>query len=174
MIYATAAELATYMDPDAEMPAAVPLATVLIRHASTLVVGATAGATYRTDVDGFATDERTAAALKEATLEQASAWAINDIDPRKGAAGLNPIVTTKSLGDAAVSYGQSAAIQEAIVALASGTSLTDRAYDILRNAGLISNRVGTTVPYIRPKDRIVSDSGDIDGGDADDLPDWVA
>lgn len=141
MIYATPTELANYLDPDAAQPPVPPLATVLLRTASQLVADAISGAVYSTDPDGLPTDARQRAAVRDATLEQAAAWSTNDIDPRRGAAGLKPIVTTKSVQGVAVSYGQSAAIQDALVDLAAGTSLIPAAWAYLHNAGLISNRV---------------------------------
>lgn len=145
LIYATADELAAYMEPDTDPPTPITNGTVLVRSASALVTSAIAAAQYRTDDDGMPTDATLVQALKDATCEQAQAWSLNNIDPRLGAAGLKPIVTTKSLGGAAVSYGQSAAIQDALVALAAGDTLIPSAFDILANAGLISNRVGTVV-----------------------------
>lgn len=143
MDYATPAELAAYIAPDAITPTPPPLASVLLRSASRLVRGMIAGAVYRVDVNELPVLPLLRDALRDATCEQASAWAANGIDPRPGAAGLKPIVTTKSLDGMAVSYGQSAAIQAATVALAGGVTLTDAAWQILDNVGLISNRVAT-------------------------------
>ena len=142
MIFATPAELAHYMDPDASTPTVPPLATVLLRSASNLVIQATAAARYPND-EGVARSERIRNALRDAACEQAQAWSINGVDPRKGAASLKPIVTTKALAGASVSYGQSAAIQDAIVKLHQADELVPSAWAILDNAGLISNRVRT-------------------------------
>lgn len=144
MIYATPTELALYIDPDATNPTPPPLATVLLRTAAALVQRAIAAAVYTVDADELPTDPILRAAVKNATCEQASAWSINDIDPRKGAAGLKPIVTTKALDGVSVGYGQSAPIQQALVELAAGDSLTSAAWLYLSNAGLISNRASTT------------------------------
>lgn len=155
IIYATPEELARYIEPDAAEPQPVKDATVLLRHASGLVTDAISGAVYATTAEGLPTLQSVLKAVKDATCEQAQAWALNGIDPRKGTAALKPIVTTKALAGASVSYGQSADVQQAIVDLASGLSLTAPAYLILENAGLITNRVGTARnTYTRPLERI--------------------
>jgi len=142
-VYATAAELATYMEPDAPEPPAVPRATVLLRAASELVLDATAAAVYVTDSDGMPTELHTLTAFKAATMEQASAWAAHGIDPRKGAAGVGRRVASKGLGGATVSYVADPAADTYLSDLASGAALVTSAWRILRNAGLISNRVET-------------------------------
>lgn len=143
MQYATAAELAAYMDPDNPTPATPPLATILLRSASALVLDATAAAVYVTDAEGMPTHLDTLAAFKAATMEQASAWSVHNIDPRRGPTGAARRVASKSLGGASVSYVTDPAADNYLSDLASGASLTLSAWRILRNAGLISNRVET-------------------------------
>ena len=141
--YADAAELAAYMDPDSESPAVPPLATVLLRSAQQLVRDATAGAIYDTDANEHATDAAKHAALKTATMEQASAWSLHGIDPRKGAGQAPRQVASKSLLGGSVSYVADPTRDTYLSDLASGQHLTTAAWTILRNAGLISNRVRT-------------------------------
>lgn len=143
MQYATAAELAAYMDPDSESPAIPPLATILLRSASELVLDATAAAVYVTDENGMPTHLDTLTAFKAATMEQASAWSVHGIDPRKGAGGAQRRVASKGLGGATVSYTADPAADTYLSDLASGAHLTLAAWRILNNAGLISNRVET-------------------------------
>lgn len=145
--YATRQELANYIDPDADYPTPPDNAGVLLRIASDLVADAISGAVYEVDADDLPVDGRYRDAVRRATCEQASAWSLNGIDPRRGAAGLKPIVTTKSLNGASTSYGQSAPVQQAIVDLARGTVLTSQAFGILDRAGLITSSVQTGTPY---------------------------
>jgi len=141
--YADAADLAHYMDPDAETPAVPPLATVLLRSAQQLVLDATAGAVYSVDANEHATDVPTHDAIKDAIMEQASAWSLHGIDPRKGAGQAPRQVASKSLLGGSVSYVADPARDTYLSDLASGQQLTTAAWTILRNAGLISNRVTT-------------------------------
>lgn len=166
MNYATPAELATYLDPDSENPTPPPLATVLVRKASQLVLDATAGAPYGVDEDGYPVDAYLRNAMREATLEQASAWSLHGIDPRKGAAGAPRRVSSKALNGAQASYVADPQADTALSALWAGDSLTSAALAVLRNAGLITTRVngGRRWPS-RPYDRVVSPGAvDIDGG----------
>lgn len=140
MIYATPAELAAFVDPDTKPPAAVPLATVLLRKASGLVTDAISGLVYQTDSEGVPTLQRYRTAVRDATLEQASAWAVNGIDPRKGASQIKRRIKSKSLGNGSVSTTYEDGSPELLV-LATGDELTNDAWLILSNAGMISNRV---------------------------------
>lgn len=144
MIYATPAELARYLDPDATAPTVPPLATVLLRSASQLVLDYTAGATYRADAEGRPTDVIKLAGVKNATMEQASAWSLHGIDPRKGAAQVSRRVASKSVTGVSVSYVADPAADTFLSDLASGQALTAAAYLFLVNAGLISNRARTS------------------------------
>jgi hypothetical protein len=143
MIYATPAELAAYLDPDAVTPVVPPLATVLLRSASQLVLDAIAGAVYRADVAGLPTDPGTLAAVKNATMEQASAWSLHGLDPRKGAAQASRRIASKSVTGVSVTYVADPAADGYLSDLAGGQSLTSAAYRFLLNAGLISNRART-------------------------------
>lgn len=144
-LYATPAELAHYLDPDASAPEVPPLATVLLRHASSLVAGATAAAVYRVDAEGLPADTKLREALRDATCEQAGQWSLHGLDPRKGATQLTRLVASKSLNGASVSYEANAAAQAALNALASGDELTAAAWAILDNAGLISSRISSAL-----------------------------
>lgn len=141
--YATPAELAAYLDPDAEVPAVPPLATVLLRTASQLVLDASAAARYRTDAEGLPTDAATLTTLKEATMEQASAWSLNGIDPRKGASQVSRRVQSKAVTGVSVTYVADPAADTYLSDLAAGDALTAAALTILSNGGMLSNRVNT-------------------------------
>lgn len=141
--YATPEELAAYLDPDAAEPVVPPLATVLIRSASQLVLDATAAAVYDTDENGLPTKAAYLDAMRDATCEQASAWSLNGIDPRKGASQVARRVASKALNGAQVSYVADPKADSYLSDLASGEALTLAAWRILDNAGLISNRVAT-------------------------------
>jgi len=144
-IYATAAELAAYVDPDATEPTPVPKATVLLRRASQLVLDATANARYTTNAaTGLPTLHRVREAMREATLEQASAWVAAGLDPSLGVAQLPRTVASKSQGSVSVSYQQDAATDAERRALAAGDSLTSAARSILAAAGLISSALNVT------------------------------
>lgn len=143
-IYATPAQLAAYLDPDATEPPTPPLATVLLRSASALVRDATKTALYNVDrATGLPTDQGILSMLADATCEQAAAWSVNGIDPRKGAGQVQRRVASKALGGASVSYVADPAADTYLSALASGQSLVLSAWTMLRNAGLIPNVVIT-------------------------------
>ena len=137
--YATPAELAAYM----ELEVATTNATILIRHSSLLVADAIQGALYAADANGLPTDATLLAAVKNATCEQAQTYSLTGIDPRAGIAGVTPVVTQKQLDSASVTYGNASGVQAAVETLAAGKTLTDAAYRILDQAGLISNRAIT-------------------------------
>lgn len=167
MIFATKEQLAAYIEPDVQNPPVPDKAVVRLRAASGLVSDHIAGAIYATDTEGLPTDPVKLAAVRDATLEHAQALVLNNIDPRIGSAGLKPIVTTKALGGASVSYGQSAPVQQAVVALAEGRELVPSALAILQRAGLISNRAGRPgggVEYFNIQQRYYDPlTGDLDG-----------
>lgn len=141
--YATPAELAHHIDPDAPTPTPPPLATVLLRTASGLVRGATAGAVYSTDAEGVPTAPHIAAAFRDATCEQAAAWSLHGIDPRKGRASAQRTIASKSLLGGSVSYAADTRADQARSDLASGETLTDAAWQILRQAGLTTSSIQT-------------------------------
>lgn len=140
--YGTPDELAKWIDPDSESPAAIPLATVLLRAASQSVLDATAAAVYRTGSDGKAIDPAKLKALTEATLEQAQALHFAKIDPRRGLEAAARVVQSKGLEGASVTYKADAKRDTYLTNLADG-KLAGSALTILRNAGLLSNRVQT-------------------------------
>lgn len=143
IIYGTPADLATWVDPDTVPAPAIPKATVLLRAATQLVLSYTQAARYATDAEGKATDENVADALLSATLEQAAAWHLNDIDPRLGSAQTKRRVASKSLNGASVSYVADPKADNYLSDLASGQALTLTAWRFLDNAGLIVTTVGT-------------------------------
>jgi hypothetical protein len=159
-VYATPAELASWMDPDAAEPTVPPLATVLLRSASALVTR-NLSAAYRTDqATGLPSDPEQAAAIKTATLQMAEAWSLHGIDPRKGAAQTPRRVASKSLNGASVSYVADGQADTALTALAAGDTLTDEAWYTLSEAGLIATTVGTVAGgYVRPLYRIKDEIG---------------
>lgn len=163
IIYGTPAELAAYIDPDAESPTPPAKATALLRKASQLVLRFTRGATYSTDADGMPLDAKVLAALTEATLEQASAWAAHGIDPSKGAAGAPRQVSSKALNGAQASYVSDPTRDMALSKLWGGEELTQAAWDILRNAGLISSSISTVRHGFTNTPTIVGQQG-IHGG----------
>lgn len=140
--YATPADLAEYLNPDDETPAVPPLATILLRSAQTLVLDTIAAAIYRVDTDEHATDTATHDAIKNAIMEQAGSWSLHEIDPRKGAPQVQRRVASKSLLGGSVSYVADPTADTYLSDLASGQSLTLAAWRILREAGLITTRVG--------------------------------
>lgn len=144
IIYGTPAELAAWVDPDGDPAEPVPNATVLLRAASQLVLWYTQAARYATGDDGKATDESVADAMLSATLEQASIWHLNGIDPRLGPAQGKRRVASKSLNGASVSYVADPKADTWHSDLASGQALTLSAWKFLDNAGLIVTTVGTT------------------------------
>lgn len=136
-LYATPAQLARYMHPDADpTPAPPENATVLLRTASRLVDEATVGAVYSVDAFGVPTQPAVQLALAEAAMEQASAWAFANVDPRKGVEQLPRQVASKSANGLSVSYVAYAAADDERRAFASGTKLTFAAWTILEAAGL--------------------------------------
>lgn len=136
-IYATVEELATYLDDVAPANA-----EMLLKRASRLVATATRGAIYTVDDNDLPVDLTLLAALNEATLAQATAWYLNDIDPRKGVGGAtDAAIASKSLGGASVSYQNSQSATDAKVALASGNSLDLEAHRVLLEAGLLTTKV---------------------------------
>lgn len=130
--------LAEPVDGVAPIP---PLATVLLRYAQALVLDAIAAAIYAVDVNEHATDPDTYTAIKTAILEQAQAWSLAGIDPRKGAGQVGRQVASKSLLGGSVSYVTDPTRDSYLSDLASGAHLTLSAWRILRNAGLIVSTV---------------------------------
>lgn len=166
--YATPTELAHYMDPDADpVPAPPALATVLLRSASQLVADAIAAKVYAVDSDGLPTVSAQLAAVKDATCEQAQAWSLNGIDPRKGPAQVARRVSSKSAIGISVSYVADPNSDSYLSDLARADSLTSAATTILDNAGMLSNRVGTggngTESWNRTQRYYDPLSGDLDG-----------
>lgn len=130
-------------DPDLYGP--IPAnATRLLAQASRQVTDATSCDTYDTDANGLPTDTGLLAAMRDATLTQAAAWATLGIDPTIGGLAAKAPVSSKSLDGGSVSYDNS--LNASVTAfrarqqLAAG--LCDDAARILRQAGL-----GYTQPW---------------------------
>lgn len=142
-IYATKADLARYMtgDPDATEDQAPADALKQIQSASILIRRATSHDIYAVDADGYPTASRISDALRDATCAMAAAYSRLSLDLQTGAAGFGPVVVSKSLGSAAVSYAQGSAQDAARAALADGSTLTSEAYAILRSANLMGAAV---------------------------------
>lgn len=140
-VYATVEEFEVYL---ADTPPAN--AEMLLSRASNLMVSATRAAVYAVDGNDLPTDASLLAALNEATLAQATAWFLNDIDPRKGIGNaVEASVASKSLGGASVSYSTPQGFIEGVAGLASGQVLDIEAHRILLEAGLLSTNVQS--PY---------------------------
>lgn len=155
-VYATTDELAAYYDPDSEPHTTPPNATVLLRAASGLVAKAVWGSVYDCGDDGIPTDAKVLAGVKGATLEQASAWASNGIDPRKGASQVERRIASKSLLGASKTYVADAEADNALSRLAAADELTAAAWQYLADVpGLLSNRAfGTAnIEYFNVRQR---------------------
>lgn len=137
-IYATAADVQEWTGqapPDNVVP--------LLRSASALVEEATMLAVYAVDSDGMPRHADHAAAFKEATCEQVSFWAANDLDPTTGElveVGKR-VASSKSIKGASVSYDAADTARAKQARVDALRALCTSAFSILRNAGLISTVV---------------------------------
>lgn len=130
--YATTEDLAAWLDPE---PAPAN-AGALLRSAAGLIRSSTKMARYATDADGYPTDTPVREAFRDATAAQAAYWAGLGIDPAKGAAGVTPLATSKSIGGASITYSIYASTAEARAGAAG--VLGPDAFYILEGAGLLS------------------------------------
>lgn len=145
--YATPAELAAWINPDAQAPEPPANARLLLREAGVTIEDVTGGAVYASDrTTGLPTDPRLALALKHAVLQQAADLSTNGIDPTKADGGLRPEVASKSLAGMSVSYVQNGSAAATRAALAGG-QVSPRAWGYLDRAGLLTSRV-TTLPVL--------------------------
>jgi hypothetical protein len=120
-------------------PAAVPAnAAALLRSASYLIRSETKKAVYDT-ADGLPSDTAVAEAFRDATCAQAAFWAASGIDPSLGAAGVQPLAASKSIGGASIAYSVYAATAEARAN--SAGALGPEAFFILEAAGLLGGSV---------------------------------
>ena len=133
LIYATPAELATWMGRDAP-----DNATTLLREASALVADACLADIYDTDLDGYPTNSTYRDAMRDATCIQAEFWAAHGIDPAKGRAGMAEVVTSSSIDGASVSTNAGELESAKAWSL---DSLVSSSLRLLRFAGLASNAV---------------------------------
>lgn len=138
-IYATASDLTDWTGK-----AAPANAMVLLRKASALVRGATAGATYNVNPEGYPLDVGLRTAMRDATCEHAATLAAAGIDPLAGVTQLPQQIQSKSADGRSVTYVADDR-RATMVALAQGDDLVDSAWQILRSAGLIGTRVVGTV-----------------------------
>lgn len=137
-VYATPADLQEWTG-QAPPENAVPL----LRSASAMVEEVTMLAVYSVDSTGAPRNSEVAAAFRDATCEQAAYWAANGLDPAKGELGEQgkKVASSKSIKGASVSYDSAdlaASKQARIEAL---TTICTAAFQILRNAGLVSTVV---------------------------------
>lgn len=143
--YATPAELATWLHPDATDPQPPENAALLLREARNTVLDVLAGSVYAIDrLTGLPTDAAVLVAIKSAVLQQAADLSTNGIDPQKADGGLRPEVASKSLAGMSVSYVQNGAAAGTRAALAAG-QVSPRAWGYLDRAGLLTSRVSTLV-----------------------------
>ena len=105
----------------------------LLRRASSLVQRAVRSARFAVTPAGMPQDPDIEEALRDATCEQVTVWLENDVNPVEVASAAAP-VTSSSIGDASVNYGDSSASNAAKDNVA--TELHPAAFDILANAGL--------------------------------------
>lgn len=133
-IYATEADLASWTGKAAPANAAA-----LLRHASTLVEGATRNAIYRTDGLGMPTVSTVTGAFESATCAQAAFWAVNDLDPAAGTLPIagEKVASSKSIKGASVSYDTGAAQASKEARISALQFLCLEAWQILDNEGLI-------------------------------------
>ena len=137
-IYATAADVLEWTGqapPDNVVP--------LIRSASALVEEATMLAVYAVDSEGMPRHAGHAAAFRDATCEQVAFWAANDLDPTTGElveVGKR-VASSKSIKGASVSYDAADAARAKQARVDALSTLCVAAFQILRNAGLISTVV---------------------------------
>ncbi|MFJ2619694.1 hypothetical protein [Glutamicibacter sp. NPDC087344] len=95
---------------------------------------------YAVDSDGMPRHADRAAAFKEATCEQAAFWAANGLDPSAGElveVGKR-VASSKSIKGATVSYDAADAASAKQARVNALRVLCTSAFQILRNAGLIS------------------------------------
>lgn len=104
-----------------------------LRLASALVDDATLTAFYRTDADGMPIDEDIRELFKAATIAQVEYWAVLDVNPAHGAAGITEEAraSTKQIGSASISYEFRFAQQNLRDRLASLNTLGPEALAIL-------------------------------------------
>lgn len=134
-IYATTADLTTWMEPK-PIPAN---ATSLLRSASNLVYSETKTAFYTTDAAGMPTHPLVVEAFRDATTAQAQFWDTMKVDPSLGAAGVAPLAMSKSIGGASIQYSTYVFTAQAR-ADAAGV-LGPEAFYALQQAGLLTGVV---------------------------------
>jgi len=116
-------------------------AAVLLREASILVADAIGGDLYDVASTGLPAQSRQRDAVRDATCAQAGYWAVNSIDPAKGRAGMELVVTSSGIDGASVSTN---AVDLEQAKADSLDALTPSAYRILRQAGMASAWVGSS------------------------------
>lgn len=140
MQYATSADLARFLDPDAADPPVPPKAGVLVREASQVVSDALRLVRYAVDAEGLPSSVRQREAVRDATCAQAAAWLAAGIDPLQVGGAQDALggrrVSSKSAGGLSVSYVASPAADAARDALVAG-ELVPSAWRYLTAAGLV-------------------------------------
>lgn len=112
----------------------------LLRSASALVEDATMLAVYSVSPDGLPRLTAVGDAFRDATCEQVAFWAANNLDPSAG--GLDElsvkVASSKSIKGASVSYDAADSARAKQARVDALTTLCASAFQILRNAGLVS------------------------------------
>ena len=134
-LYATVDELTEWLSPKT----APADAGDLLQSASNLIRSETKRAIYATDSAGYPTDTQTRQAFRVATMAQVKFWADSKINPALGAAGVQPLAASKSIGGASIAYSVYAATAEARAN--SAGALGPDAFFILEDAGLLDGPV---------------------------------
>lgn len=141
-VYATLADLRAFygVAPGDPLPVDDATATRYLRLASGLVALDIRGALYNTNPAGAPTDPEVIDPTRDATLTQAAAWIDSGIDPSRGSAQLRGAIKSKALsgGGASVTYDTP---DPRLVVLAEARRLTDDAWLILYQAGLITTAI---------------------------------
>jgi hypothetical protein len=127
LVYADTADLTSAPWSVSDLPAN---ADRLLVRASQMVRGTTRTAIYAVDDTGMPTDPDVAAAFRDATCAQVSAWIAAGIDdPTAVLAGSAGVVASKSLGPRSISYAGADAVAAERARIAAG--LTDEALGYL-------------------------------------------
>lgn len=134
LIYATPTDLSTWTGT-----AAPTNATALLRAASLMVADATVTAYYDADTTELPTDAKVLAALNQATVIQAAAWAVMGIDPTLGGVFTSKVAVNKHIGTASITYADAAPATAARVDAT--VDLVPDAVRVLRAANLLSPRI---------------------------------
>lgn len=131
ILYATAAQLETWMD-------ATPEGDVkpLLRRASGLVGRACRNDRYYTQANGLPVDDDLIEALQDATCAQVEVWIAAGVDPIAGDTTQTAQPVWSEIDGARINFDPSGAVAASRAKSAAIDGLCDEAWDILRAAGL--------------------------------------